>query len=167
VDGKLLLRSMVWLGGIETLLCYLGFFLTYQVAGYPIIIGGPVAHPAAAAAPRAVYLLATTVFFAGVVACQVGNVFACRSETNGTRRLGVFSNPYVLVGIACEAVLIVSTIYIPPVAVRFDHIPLPLIYWVGLSLFAPTLYGLEKGRKFLVHRLGQNPRVLSTKLSEK
>ena len=26
VDGKLLLRSMVWLGGIETLLCYLGFF---------------------------------------------------------------------------------------------------------------------------------------------
>ena len=162
VDGKLLLRSMVWLGGIETLLCYLGFFLTYRLAGYPIIIGGP-----ATAAPRAVYLLATTVFFAGVVASQVGNVFACRSETNGTRRLGVFSNPYLLMGIVCEAVLILITIYIPFVAVHFDHLPLPLIYWGGLSLFAPTLYGLEKGRKFLVHRLAHNRRVLSTNLSEK
>jgi magnesium-transporting ATPase (P-type) len=163
VDAKLLLRSMVWLGGIETLLCYLGFFLTYQMAGYPIIIGGPVG----AATPRAVYLLATTVFFAGVVASQVGNVFACRSEINGTRRLGVFSNPYLLVGIVCEAGLILTTIYIPFVAVHFDHLPLPLIYWAGLVLFAPTLYGLEKGRKFLVHRLGQKSRVLSTKLSEK
>jgi magnesium-transporting ATPase (P-type) len=98
--------------------------------------------------------LATTVFFAGVVACQAGNVLACRSETNGTRRLGLFSNPYLLMGIVCEVVLIVITIYIPPVASKFDHLPLPLFYWVGLSLFAPTLYALEKGRKFLVYRLG-------------
>lgn len=151
LDGKLLLRSMAWLGGIETLLCYLGFFLTYQLAGYSIIIGGPAAI---AAAPRPVYLLATTVFFAGVVACQVGNVLACRSETNGTRRLGLFSNPYLLMGIVCEVVLIVITIYIPPVASKFDHLPLPLFYWVGLSLFAPTLYALEKSRKFLIYRLG-------------
>ncbi len=150
LDGKLLLRSMAWLGGIETLLCYLGFFLTYQLAGYSIIIGGPAA---VAAAPRTVYLLATTVFFAGVVACQAGNVLACRSETNGARRLGVFSNPYLLMGIVCEVVLIVITIYIPPVASKFDHLPLPLFYWVGLSLFAPILYALEKGRKFLVYRL--------------
>jgi P-type Ca2+ transporter type 2C len=166
VDGKLLLRSMVWLGGIETVLCYLGFFLTYQMAGYSIIIGGHAG--AAAAAPRAVYLLATTVFFAGVVACQVGNVFACRSETNGTRRLGVFSNPYVLLGIVCEAVLIVITIYVPPLAIHFDHLPLPLYDWVGLSLFAPVLYGLEKGRKFLANRLTQhNAAIFSTKLSVK
>jgi potassium/sodium efflux P-type ATPase len=150
LDGKLLLRSMAWLGGIETMLCYLGFFLTYQLAGYSIIIGGPAA---VAAAPRTVYLLATTVFFAGVVACQAGNVLACRSETNGARRLGVFSNPYLLMGIVCEVVLIVITIYIPPVASKFDHLPLPLFYWVGLSLFAPILYALEKGRKFLVYRL--------------
>ena len=158
LDGKLLLRSMVWLGGIETLLCYLGFFLTYLIAGYPIIIGVPAA---AAAAPKPVYLLATTVFFAGLMASQVGNVFACRSETNGTRRLGVFSNPYLLVGIVSEAVLILITIYYPPVASRFDHLPLPWVYWVGLSLFAPTLYALEKGRKFLVHRLAHKPSVLS------
>jgi len=162
VDGKLLLRSMAWLGGIETLLCYLGFFLTYLIAGYPIMIGGQ-----ATAAPRPVYLLATTVFFAGVVTSQVGNVFACRSETNGTRRLGLFSNPYLLVGIVCEAVLIVITIYIPPVAQRFDHLPLPLYYWVGLSLFAPTLYALEKGRKFLEQRLAHKTSVLWTNLTEK
>ena len=158
VDGKLLLRSMAWLGGIETLLCYLGFFLTYHLAGYSIIIGVPATI---AAAPKSVYLLATTVFFAGLVVSQVGNVFACRSETNGTRRLGVFSNPYLLIGIVCEAALIVITIYIPAVATRFDHLPLPLIYWVGLSLFAPTLYALEKGRKFLVHRLAHKPSELS------
>jgi len=166
VDGKLLARSMVWLGGIETMLCYLGFFLTYQMAGYPIIIGGLVGSTATAA-PRSVYLLATTVFFAGVVTSQVGNVFACRSETNGTRLLGIFSNPYLLVGIVCEAVLILITIYIPSVAVRFDHLPLPLVDWVGLSLFAPTLYAMEKGRKYLVHKFSQKTTVLSTKLSEK
>jgi magnesium-transporting ATPase (P-type) len=164
VNESLLLRSMLWLGGIETLLCYLGFFLTYRLAGYSIIIGEPAA---AAAAPRPVYLLATTVFFAGVVACQVGNVFACRSETNGTRQLGIFSNPTLLIGIVCEAVLIVITIYFPPVATRFDHLPLPLVYWVGLGLFAPCLYALEKGRKFLVHRLGHKASILSANLSEK
>ena len=38
----------------------------------------------------------------------------------------------------------------PACAVDFDHVPLPPVYWLGLSLFAPTLYGLEHWRKYRI-----------------
>ena len=38
-------------------------------------------------------------------------------------------------------------IYIHPLAVAFEHRPLPPIYWLGLALFAPLLYGIERIRK--------------------
>ena len=43
---------------------------------------------------------------ASVVACQTGNVFACRSERAASLRLGLFSNPLIWGGIALEWVLV-------------------------------------------------------------
>jgi magnesium-transporting ATPase (P-type) len=100
-----------------------------------------------------VYILATTVFHAGVVIAQIGNAFACRTESGHVRHMGWFSNPYLLLGIAFEVILIVILIYVAPLADVFNHVPLPLSYWLGLSLFAPLLYGLEWGRKFIMRRI--------------
>ena len=152
VDDKLMLRAFIWLGSIEAVLCYLGFFWVYYLAGYSIIING--SSIMFTGLPSGyVYILATTVFHAGVVIAQIGNAFACRTESGHVRHMGWFSNPYLLLGIAFEVIFIVILIYVAPLADVFNHVPLPLSYWLGLSLFAPLLYGLELSRKFIMRRI--------------
>jgi len=146
VDRRLLVRSLVWLGGIEAALSYIAFFYTFYLSGYPIMELG------FAAVPGYIYALATTAFHAGVVTSQIGNGLACRTETGHVRHMGWLSNPNLLLGIAVETLLIVATIYIAPLARAFNHQPLPPIFWPGLILFAPILYGLEWLRKFLARR---------------
>jgi len=147
VDRRLLLRSLAWLGGIEAGLSYAAFFFTYFLAGYPILGLSFAAWPAGST-----YVLATTAFHAGVVACQIGNAFACRTETGHVHRMGWLSNPSLLLGIAAAVVLMLATVYIGPLAGIFNHLPLPLAAWPALAAFAPILYGLEWVRKALARR---------------
>jgi hypothetical protein len=35
----------------------------------------------------------------------------------------------------------------------FEHAPLPPEYWLGLSLFAPVLYGLDRIRKGIARHM--------------
>ncbi len=147
VDRGLLLRAFGWLGGIETLLCYAGFFLVYRLAG---LQAG--ALPGGEGGVEAVYLAAITVFHVGVVTSQVGNLFACRSESRNTRRIGWLSSPFLLVSIGVEIVLMVLMVYWPPLAKLFEHVSIPPLYWVGLFLYAPLLYGLDYGRKIITGR---------------
>jgi magnesium-transporting ATPase (P-type) len=97
-----------------------------------------------------VYVLATTVFHAGVVTAQIGNAFACRTEKEYVRRMGWLSNRSLILGIGVEVLLILLMIYFPPLAWVFEHLPLPPNWWAGLLLFAPALYVLEWIRKNIV-----------------
>jgi sodium/potassium-transporting ATPase subunit alpha len=126
-------------------MCYAGFFFVYYIYGYPLWNG--LAAGGGFDQPIGVYVLATTTFHAGVVMSQIGNAFACRSETRNVRHMGWLSNRFLLIGVAIEIGLILSMIYIHPLAVAFEHQPLPPIYWLGLALFAPLLYGIERIRK--------------------
>ncbi|HMD89161.1 MAG TPA: cation-transporting P-type ATPase [Anaerolineaceae bacterium] len=145
VDSQLIVRACAWLGMIEAVLCYTGFFFVYYMYGYPLWVGLP--SGIGPGQPLAIYTLATTTFYAGVVMCQIGNAFACRSETRNVRHMGWLSNRFLLIGIAIEIGMILSMIYIHPLAVAFEHRPLPPNYWLGLVLFAPLLYGIERVRK--------------------
>jgi Ca2+-transporting ATPase len=157
VDRSLLLRAYLWLGGLETALCYIGFFAVYAAMGYtpwqalPRVDWLPYAERLAAAGGQA-YVLATTVFHAGVVAAQIGNAFACRTEKDPVHRMGWLSNRFLLIGIAVEGVLILTLIYWQPLAGLFEHLPLPPVTWLGLVLYAPVLYVLEWLRKVLRRR---------------
>jgi hypothetical protein len=51
--------------------------------------------------------------------------------------------------VAIEAVLIVMMVYLPPLARLFDHAPLPAYFWLGLALYAPAIYILERLRKMI------------------
>ena len=158
-DAGLILRAFLWLGGIETTLCYLLFFAVYQrealvrVLPLPLQTGAWLWGDAALASPGMVYLLATTVFHAGVVMAQAGNAFACRSERGNVRWLGLWSNPALLCGIALEIGMILLMVYWTPLAQAMGHVALPLGYWGILIFFAPALYGLERVRKSLSRRL--------------
>ena len=157
VERGLLARAFLWLGGIEALLCYIGFFYVYHLSGQNEFLLPPVFDlikiPGLLDGVSEVHLLAITVFHAGVVMAQVGNAFACRTERERGRRLGWLSNRFLLWGILAEIVIILVLIYFPPLARTFNHVPLPPIFWAGLSLYAPALYSLDWIRKSVVRRL--------------
>jgi len=157
VERGLLVRAFLWLGGIEALLCYIGFFYVYHLSGQNVFLLPPVFDlikiPGLMDGVSEVHLLAITVFHAGVVMAQVGNAFACRTERERGRRLGWLSNRFLLWGILAEIVIILVLIYFPPLARTFNHVPLPPIFWAGLSLYAPALYSLDWIRKSVVRKL--------------
>src|SRR5258707_5926626 len=130
LDRSLVARAFLWLGPIEAALCFAGFFAVYIMAGYtdllhlPRVDWLPFAQRLAMPAGRD-YILATTVFHAGVVMAQVGNAFACRTEKARGRQLGWLRNRFLLAGVAAEMGLILLLIYVPPLAERFEHLPLP------------------------------------------
>jgi magnesium-transporting ATPase (P-type) len=151
VDRGLIVRAL-WLGGIETVLCYIAFGVVYLAAGYLAVPGIPrpdwlVLPTGLADSADQVYVLATTVFFAGVVMAQVGNAFTCRRETPGVHYLGWFSNTFLLAGIVFEILLALALIYVPPLAALFGHMLLPPVAWLGLATFGPVVYVLDRLRK--------------------
>ncbi len=166
INRSLLIRAFLWLGLIEAILCYFGFFFVYEIVGGINITGLPVfgwlgfLHrfvPDLNLSPNQVHILAITVFHAGVVTAQVGNAFACRSEKEKGHHLGWFSNPFLWLGIAIELGLILLLIYVPPLADAFQHYPIPPIFWIVLILYGPILYTLDRIRKSFALRYERAP----------
>lgn len=157
LDRNLFFRATLMIGIAQTLLCYIGFFLVYQQAGFTDILhlprvellplearlADPLTHTA---------ILATTVFHVGVVMGQIGNAFACRTERGSVRRTGLLSNRYLLGAIAFELALICALVYVPSLAGIFDHVPMPLEYWALLLAYAPVVYALDWMRKAVLRR---------------
>jgi magnesium-transporting ATPase (P-type) len=160
LEKRLLTRAYLWLGPIEAALCFLGFSLTYSAFGYGALVRLPPIHWLEQLGPARlglsqVHILASTVFFAGVVTAQVGNAFACRTEKGKVHRLGWLSNRYLLLGIGLELLMLVALIYVPFLADLFEMTPLPLHAWPVLALFAPILFVLERIRQGAAHWLEQ------------
>jgi magnesium-transporting ATPase (P-type) len=139
-----LLRAYGWLGLIEAVLCLAGFFAVYWLAGWRP--GMPMANDGI------LYTTATTMSLGGIVACQVGNAFACRSSTQSIFDLGFVSNRLLLLGITVEIVVFVAMPYVPALSNMFQVRPLSLAHWCILATFAPGLLMLEELRKWIVRR---------------
>jgi len=156
LDRNLLIHAFLWLGLIETVLAFSGFFLVYALANYNSAWTIDLQALMPALVRSNVYLLpllAMTVYHAGVVMAQVGNAFASRSETNHNRRLGWLSNRFLVLGVGIEIGLIIILIYIHPLAGIFQHVPLPPTYWLWLGLYPLVLYSLEWIRKQWVRQV--------------
>ena len=161
IDAKLLRRAFVWLGMIEAVLCFSSFFVVFDVISgqhrlsvLPEAIHKLLDLPGMLGIPaEQAHSLAITVYFAGVVMAQIGNAFACRTEKLRGRALGWLTNRALIWGIFLEILTVFGLIYIPFLARIFDHFPLPGVYWIGLGLFPPILYGLEWVRKQFVRWL--------------
>lgn len=159
VDRTLIARAL-WLGGIEAVLCYAGFFAVYLIAGEVALPGFSWLDRLARSSELQissdeVYVLARTVFFAGVVTAQIGSAFAGRRERPGVHELGWFSNSYLLAGIGFEVLLALALIYLDPLARLFEHLPLPPVMWIGLAIYPLALYALDRLRKELAAHSGQ------------
>ncbi|HEX6044523.1 MAG TPA: cation-transporting P-type ATPase [Pyrinomonadaceae bacterium] len=137
-----LLRAYVWLGMIEAVLSLGGFFFVFWLSGWQF--GTPLPDSGR------LYLAATTMTFAGIVACQIGNVFACRSGSRSVWRLGFATNRMLLAGIAVEVTLLLVLIYVPALRGAFGLAALAPQHYLLLLTFGPLLIILEEGRKWMV-----------------
>ncbi|MFC7277704.1 cation-translocating P-type ATPase [Paractinoplanes rhizophilus] len=124
IDRRLLLRAWGLLGIVSAALVTAGFFWTLS---------------------RDDYRAATTMTFAGIVACQIGTAFAARTDRASLRSIGVFSNRLLLAGIVFELSFAAALIYVPPLQTIFGTaaldpaelaflLPFPLIVWAADEL---------------------------------
>jgi magnesium-transporting ATPase (P-type) len=97
-----------------------------------------------------IYLKATTMCLAGIIATQIGNVFACRTERESVFKIGFLSNPLILSGIVVELVLINLIVYFPPFQRVFNTHSLTFVDWSFLFMFTPLIFLAEEGRKYLI-----------------
>jgi magnesium-transporting ATPase (P-type) len=158
VDVRLIVRSLLWLGTLQTALCFVGFYFLFWTMGYRDLLHLPrpdLLPYAERLLTREglVYILATTMFHAGVITTQIGNAFACRTERTSVFKIGLFSNRFLLVGFLVELTLISILIYVQPFQTIFEHGPLPLPYWAFLFLYAPVMFLAEEARKAVMRRI--------------
>jgi calcium-translocating P-type ATPase len=145
-------RGMLWrawglLGTVSAVLVLLGFFLELRHAGwYPGAPTGPGAplHDA--------YLTATTMTFAGIVACQVGTAWAARTDRASFLQVGLTSNPLLLWGIAFELAFTAAVIYLPPLQALFGTRPLGLTNLALLATFPIVVWAVDEIWRWVLRR---------------
>jgi len=93
------------------------------------------------------YQAATAMTLGSVVATQIGNLFAQRTEQVSVFHRELFRNRLIWVGIATELILVFAIIYFPPLQRVFGTAALPLHYWVFLLAWTPSLLVAEEIRK--------------------
>jgi magnesium-transporting ATPase (P-type) len=135
IRRSLLLRAWGVMGMVSAALVTGLFLLVLVRAGWSpgdsVEAGTPLHHD---------YLKATTMTFAGIVACQVGTAFGSRAERASLREVGLATNPLLLWGIAFEIAFTALLVYAPPLQSAFHTaalgpaellllVPLPFAVW--------------------------------------
>ena len=147
--ASMMVRAWVFLGGIEAALVLGGFFVVLLRAGWTpgaaVGVGSPL-HEA--------YLQATTMTFAGIVACQVGTALAARTERASLRTVGFASNPLLLLGIASELAFLAALVYLPSLHGVFGTAPLDGVELAVLAPFPLVVWGADELRRSLLRRAG-------------
>jgi calcium-translocating P-type ATPase len=144
LHARRLAHAYGFLGVVEAGLSLAGFFFVYWSAGWRP--GLPMS------AEGDLYARATTMTFAGIVAAQIGNVFACRTERESVFRAGLLGNRLVLCGIGFELLLLLLLVHLPGLARLFGLAPLHAGEWTLLLLYPPAVLGLEEARKWWLRR---------------
>ncbi|WAL58271.1 cation-translocating P-type ATPase [Thermocoleostomius sinensis] len=160
LDRSLLVRAYLFLGVIEAIAGMAAFFIVWWSHGYTLadiqqISFSLISHTADPNVTR-IYHQATTATLAAIVACQIGNVFACRSERVSSLRLGWFSNPWIWIGIALEILFVLLLVYVYPLNQIFMLAPLAGWQWASLILCPIVLLAAEEWRKQIANRIANN-----------
>ena len=99
-----------------------------------------------------VYIQATAMTYAGIVAGQVGAGFAFRTARESLLRVGVFSNRFLLVGVAFEIVLLLAIIYVGPLQDVFHTRAIDPLAWPLLACVPFLVVAAEEARKAAFRR---------------
>ena len=149
ITRELLYRAWIFLGLIEAALVMGGFFFVLVRSGW-----APGDDVGAGSALHDDYLRATTMTFAGIVACQIGTAMAARTEHASLREVGLFTNRLLLVGIAAEVAFAFSLVYLPPFQTVFGTAPLEPLDLLLLAAFPVVVWGADELRRAGARRRG-------------
>jgi magnesium-transporting ATPase (P-type) len=106
---------------------------------YPEVSGGSPLHDT--------YIRATTMTFAGIVACQIGTALAARTERASLRSVGFFTNRLLLWAILSEILFAAALIYLPPLQDLFGTAALGPVELAILATFPIVVWGADELRR--------------------
>lgn len=145
VTRSLLIRSYLWLGLLQASLVMAAFYGIYWTGGFA---GQWLDLPASGPLHRSAVAMALT----AVVATQIGNLWAQRSERTSVLHVGLLTNPLIWVGMATELLFLALFVYAPFFQRILGTAPFPAADWVWLLALIPPLLIVDEIRKALVRR---------------
>lgn len=140
ITPALLLRAFGFLGLLEGLAAMSAFYFHYWTHGF---WGYWVDLPASGSLYRA----ATAMALAGIVAAQVGNLFAQHLERESLRHLQKRRNPFLWKGVLTAFVVVCLVIYVPPFQRLFGTAAFPPGNWLFLLAWSPVLFIADRLRR--------------------
>jgi calcium-translocating P-type ATPase len=147
IRAPMLVRAWLFLGAIVAALAMAGFFYVLLKAGWhpgaSVDVGAPLHHA---------YQQATTMTFLGMIAGQVGTVFAVRTQRASLRSVGVFTNRYLLAGIAAELLLAAVFVYAPPMQALLGTAPLPASDLLLLPAYPVIVWGADEFMRYVLRK---------------
>ncbi len=157
LDKSLFLRAYGFLGMIEAGLSMGAFAFVWGQYGFTLADVQAVT-PQILSNEAELYVLeayrhATTMALAAIIACQIGNVFVCRSERTPVWQLPLASNPLILIGIGTEIAIAAALLYLPFLAAVFFTHPLAWADAPVLLLCPIIVVALEELRRYVVRWL--------------
>jgi magnesium-transporting ATPase (P-type) len=151
IRPPMLARAWLFLGVIVAALGFAGFFYVLKDAGWhagdPVGAGHPLHHA---------YLQATTMYWVGMMAGQIGTAFAVRTRSASLRSVGVLSNRYLVKAVAGVIVFAALFVYVPPLQRLLGTAALPPRYLVLLLPYPFIVLGADELRKWIVRRRGSS-----------
>jgi sodium/potassium-transporting ATPase subunit alpha len=82
------------------------------------------------------------------------NVFLCRHPLKSSLSFGLFSNPYLLLGLATELGVILFIVYTTAGNWLFGTAPIGAEVWLLALAFAALMWVFEEARKAWLRRAG-------------
>lgn len=131
----MLIRAWLFLGVLVAGLSMAGFFFVLTSAGWHPGDRTGAGHP-----------------FVGMIMGQIGTAFAVRTRHESLRSIGVFSNRYLLMGIAGELALAVVFVYAPPLQALLGTAALPARDLLFLLPYPLVVWGADELRRWIVRR---------------
>ena len=139
ITGGMLLRAWGILGVVSAVLVTSGFLGVLWTAGWR-----PGDATGTGSALHEDYLTATTMTFAGIVACQIGTAMAARTDRVSLLSIGVLGNRLLLAGIVFEVALAAAVIYLPTAQDLLGTRPLGAGQLAWLATFPLVVWGADE-----------------------
>ena len=141
----MLVRAYLFLGVLEAAAAMAVFFFVLEAAGWHYGLALDRTDP--------LYLQATSACLATIVVMQMMNVFLCRHPIKSSLSFGLFSNRYILLGLAAELGVILCIIYTAAGNWLFGTAAIGIEVWLLALAGAVVMWLLEEGRKAWLRRL--------------
>ena len=139
--------------------CYIGImiglvalfwcFSIWSQAGWRLDLAGWPSTPTQVHA----YQAGTTAIIAGIMAGQLGTLFATRTNVTSAFSLNPLRNRWLIPGVLAELAILSAIVYLPPLQAVFATTAFPPITWVFLYAFVPVILLFEEARKYVVRRI--------------